>query len=45
MFKIFQVFPDVFTRRELNGLRLQCANPGCSWRGAYDQLEVSAGVV
>ncbi|CAB4014322.1 TNF receptor-associated factor 2 isoform X1 [Paramuricea clavata] len=34
-----KVFPDVFTRRQLSGLRLQCANPGCSWRGAYEQLE------
>ncbi|CAB4030004.1 TNF receptor-associated factor 6, partial [Paramuricea clavata] len=34
-----RVFPDAFIRRELNGLLLQCANPGCSWRGAYEQLE------
>jgi hypothetical protein len=44
MFKLFQVFPDVFTKRELNFLRhLHCVNPGCSWRGAYQQLEVSRG--
>ena len=44
MFEIFQVFPDVFTNRELNGLHLHCANPGCSWQSTYDQLEVNWGV-
>ncbi|CAB4019408.1 TNF receptor-associated factor 2 isoform X1 [Paramuricea clavata] len=34
-----KVFPDVFTKRELNAIPLHCANPGCSWRGAYEQLE------
>ena len=41
MFEIFQVFPDVFTKRELNGLHLHCANPGCSWQSTYEKLEVS----
>ena len=34
-----KVFPDVFTKRELNGLRLHCANPGCSWESTYETLE------
>ena len=41
MFQIFQVFPDAFTKRELNGLHLHCANHGCSWQSTYKVLEVS----
>jgi hypothetical protein len=41
MFEIFQVFPDVFTKRELKGVHLHCANSGCEWHGTYEKLEVS----
>ncbi|CAB4023239.1 TNF receptor-associated factor 3-like [Paramuricea clavata] len=34
-----KIFRDTFTKRELNALHLHCANPGCSWRGTYEQLE------
>ena len=34
-----KVFPDVFTKRELSGLHLHCANSGCSWQSTYDKLE------
>jgi hypothetical protein len=40
---LFQVFPDVFTKRELNGLCLHCINQGCPWHGTYEALEVSWG--
>ena len=40
---LFQVFPDVFTKRELNGLCLHCSNQGCAWHGTYEALEVSWG--
>ncbi|CAB4034440.1 TNF receptor-associated factor 2-like, partial [Paramuricea clavata] len=33
------VFPDVFTKRELNGLCLHCTNQGCPWHGTYEALE------
>ena len=39
----FQVFPDVFTKRELNGLNLHCTNQDCPWHGTYEALEVSCG--
>ena len=34
-----KVFLDAFTKRELNGLHLHCANPGCSWQSTYEKLE------
>jgi hypothetical protein len=37
------MFPDVFTKRELNGLHLHCTNQGCPWHGTYEALEVSWG--
>jgi hypothetical protein len=37
------VFPDVFTKRELNGLYLHCTNQGCPWHGTYEAVEVSCG--
>ena len=39
----FQVFRDVFTKRELNALCLHCSNQGCPWHDTYDALEVSWG--
>ncbi|CAB4043354.1 TNF receptor-associated factor 3-like, partial [Paramuricea clavata] len=33
------VFPDVFTKRELNGLCLHCTNQDCLWYGTYEALE------
>ena len=37
------MFPDVFIKRELNGLKLHCTNEGCAWHGTYEELEVSSG--
>ncbi|XP_028415922.1 TNF receptor-associated factor 3-like [Dendronephthya gigantea] len=39
-----QVFPDVFTKRELRALSLHCANPGCPWDGMYVELEAHSQV-
>ncbi|CAB4033740.1 TNF receptor-associated factor 3-like, partial [Paramuricea clavata] len=39
-----QVFPDVFTKRELNGLCLHCTNQGCHWHGTYEALEGHSAV-
>ncbi|CAB4036005.1 TNF receptor-associated factor 6, partial [Paramuricea clavata] len=34
-----QVFPDVFTKRELNNLRLHCPNTGCSWICTNEEMQ------
>ncbi|CAB4016726.1 TNF receptor-associated factor 3-like, partial [Paramuricea clavata] len=33
------VFPDVFTKRELNNLRLHCPNTGCSWICTNEEMQ------
>ncbi|XP_046855642.1 TNF receptor-associated factor 6-B-like isoform X3 [Xenia sp. Carnegie-2017] len=34
-----EVFPDAFTKRELNRIKLHCPSEKCQWFGIYEKLE------
>ncbi|XP_046855636.1 TNF receptor-associated factor 3-like [Xenia sp. Carnegie-2017] len=34
-----EVFPDAFTKRELNRIKLHCPSKKCQWSGIYEKLE------